>query len=85
MLSAMFSFRQKYRQAVRERPFPAEWLRVIEKNVPYFRLLTPEEVQKVLGRVPLRYARCFAFAKPVSLRSAASAPGIVGRETPPPE
>ncbi len=51
MLSAMFSFRQKHRQAIRKRPFPAEWLRVIEKNVPYFRLLSPDEQVELQGLV----------------------------------
>ncbi|MFA6173198.1 MAG: M90 family metallopeptidase [Kiritimatiellales bacterium] len=39
----MHPFCEKHRRAVRARPFPPEWLRVIQNNVSYFRLLTPEE------------------------------------------
>jgi Mlc titration factor MtfA (ptsG expression regulator) len=43
MMTIMFISRKKHRRAVRERPFPTDWLRVIENNIPYFRLLTPDE------------------------------------------
>lgn len=47
----MFSFREKHRQAVREKIFHPEWLQIIEKNVPYFRLLTPDEQRELQGLI----------------------------------
>jgi hypothetical protein len=47
----MFSFREKHRQAVREKIFHPEWLQLIEKNVPYFRLLAPDEQRELQGLI----------------------------------
>jgi hypothetical protein len=39
----MFGFRRRRRERIRKRPFPSAWLEILERNVAYYRLLTPEE------------------------------------------
>ena len=39
----MLGFRRRRRQRIRSRPFPPEWLAIVERNVAYYRLLTPAE------------------------------------------
>ena len=45
----MFGFKKRRRIRLASQPFPDEWLAIIEKNVPFFRLL-PEADQKELQR-----------------------------------
>jgi Mlc titration factor MtfA (ptsG expression regulator) len=39
------------RQRVRNRPFPEEWLRMIEQNVEFFRRLSPADKKELLGHI----------------------------------
>jgi len=45
----MFGFKKRRRQRLAARQFPGEWLAIIEKNVPYYRLL-PEADRQELQR-----------------------------------
>src|SRR5258708_19806193 len=48
----MFKFlRDMHRAKVRARPFPAEHLAIIEKNVAYFAILTPDDQSELLAHV----------------------------------
>lgn len=44
-------FKRRRREALMADPFPSEWLAIIQKNVPYFRLLSPEDQRELLGHV----------------------------------
>jgi Mlc titration factor MtfA (ptsG expression regulator) len=45
----MFWLSKRRRRRLAERPVPPEWLPIIERNVPYFRLLSTEEQRELLG------------------------------------
>jgi Mlc titration factor MtfA (ptsG expression regulator) len=45
----MFGFKKRRRNRLASRPFPDQWLAIIERNVPYYRLL-PDTDQKELRR-----------------------------------
>jgi len=45
----MFGFKKRRRNRLASQPFPDEWLAIVERNVPYYRLL-PEADQKELQR-----------------------------------
>lgn len=47
----MFGFRRRRRKRLRERPFPADWLVILEHNVAYYRLLTPAEQAELRGHI----------------------------------
>lgn len=48
----MFRFlRDRRRRKVRARPFPPEWIEIIERNVPYYGMLVPEEQEELRGHV----------------------------------
>jgi Mlc titration factor MtfA (ptsG expression regulator) len=47
----MFGFKHRRRQRLRDRPFPPEWLAILERNVPYYGLLTPEEQLELQGDI----------------------------------
>ena len=51
-------FRDRRRAELREEPFPPEWRRIVERNVPLFSRLTDEERQALLG-----HARVFLEEK----------------------
>jgi len=44
-------FKRRRRPEIRERAFPPAWLAIIEKNVPYYRLLPPEDQEELRGHV----------------------------------
>jgi Mlc titration factor MtfA (ptsG expression regulator) len=44
-------FRERRRAALRERPFPDEWLAIIEKNVPFYRRLPEADRRELLGDI----------------------------------
>jgi Mlc titration factor MtfA (ptsG expression regulator) len=48
-LKNMFGFKKRRRNRLTSQPFPDQWLEIIERNVPYYRLL-PEEDKKELKR-----------------------------------
>ncbi len=47
----MFGLKEKRREKLRNQPFPAEWLEIIHKNVPYFRRLPPEDREELQGHI----------------------------------
>jgi Mlc titration factor MtfA (ptsG expression regulator) len=47
----MFGLRHRHRSHVRARPFPPAWAGIIEKNVPYARVLSPDERRELEGHV----------------------------------
>ncbi|HJX52980.1 MAG TPA: M90 family metallopeptidase [Polyangia bacterium] len=48
----MFAWlKRRRRDAIRRRPFPAEWRALIEKNVPYVARLPPEDREELVGHV----------------------------------
>lgn len=47
----MFGWKKKHRQRIRRRIFPAEWLKIIKKNVPYFHSLSEEDRRELLGDI----------------------------------
>ncbi len=44
-------FKRRRRPEIRERAFPPDWLAIVEKNVPYYRLLPPEDQEELRGHV----------------------------------
>jgi Mlc titration factor MtfA (ptsG expression regulator) len=52
----MFGFKRRRRERLRGRPFPDEWLSIIERNVPYYRLLSPPEQRELQGHVQILLA-----------------------------
>lgn len=44
-------FRNRRRKAVRKRPFPGEWLSVVEKNIPYYGFLPEADRRELLGHI----------------------------------
>jgi len=47
----MFGFKQKRRQRIKDKPFPAHWLEIIERNFSYYRQLTPVEQSELRGHI----------------------------------
>jgi Mlc titration factor MtfA (ptsG expression regulator) len=47
----MFGFARRRRRRIAAQPFPEGWLRVLERNVPYFRCLTPEDQKELQGHI----------------------------------
>jgi len=47
----MFGSRRKHRERVRKRPFPPRWLDLLERNVAYYCLLTPNEQAELRGHI----------------------------------
>ena len=47
----MFGFKKRRRERLRKQPFPAEWLSILERNVPYYRLLPPEDRRELQGHI----------------------------------
>jgi len=41
--------RERRRNKIREEPFPGEWLEILEKNVPHYASLSPDEQAKLRG------------------------------------
>lgn len=44
-------FRRKRREKLRSAPFPAEWLRILERNVPLFQHLPAADREELLGHI----------------------------------
>jgi len=47
----LFGFKRRRRRRLRAEPFPPEWLEIIRRNVPYYRLLTADEQAQLRGHV----------------------------------
>jgi Mlc titration factor MtfA (ptsG expression regulator) len=43
--------RQRRRRSLRAQPFPKDWLRIIERNVPFFRRLSTDDQAELLGHI----------------------------------
>lgn len=44
-------FRRRRRESIRRQPFPDEWRRIIERNVPLFRRLPDHDRKELLGHI----------------------------------
>ena len=49
----MFGFKRRRRARLRQRPFPSEWTQIVERNVPYCRLLSDEERKEMQGHIQI--------------------------------
>jgi MtfA peptidase len=49
----MFGFKTKRRHRLRSQPFPASWLAIIQRNVPFYARLTPAEQQELQGDIQI--------------------------------
>ncbi len=47
----MFGLKRRRRQRARRRPFPPEWLAIIQNGVAYYQMLTPEEQAELRGHI----------------------------------
>ena len=47
----MFGLKYKKRQHIRSRPFLKEWEEILEKNVPYYHRLTPDDQAELRGHI----------------------------------
>jgi Mlc titration factor MtfA (ptsG expression regulator) len=47
----MFGFTRRRRERLRAQPFPEEWRHILERNVPYYRCLTPEDQLELQGHI----------------------------------
>ena len=59
----MFGLKRKRRERIRSRPFPPEWLAILERNVPYFSLLPDEDREELKGHIQVFLEeKCFEGA-----------------------
>lgn len=47
----MFGFKKRRRKRWRSLPFPPEWVEIIDRNVPYYHNLSPEERTELHGHI----------------------------------
>lgn len=47
----MFGRVRRRRRRIAAQPFPPEWERILERNVPYYRCLTPEDQKELQGHI----------------------------------
>lgn len=47
----MFGFKTRRRNRIRSQPFPESCLTILQRNVPYYGRLTPEDRQRLLGDI----------------------------------
>ena len=47
----MFGRKRRKRRRIKEQPFPPAWLAVVERNVPYYRTLPPEDQRELQGHI----------------------------------
>ena len=47
----MFGFKKRRRKKWSSQPFPPDWLNFVERNVPYYRYLTPDEQAELRGHI----------------------------------
>lgn len=52
----MFGRKRRRREQLRRQPLPIEWLRVVERDVPYYNLLPPEDKNELLGHTQVLLA-----------------------------
>jgi len=44
-------FRRRRRAKIKLQPFSGEWISILENNVPYYGMLTPEEREELRGHI----------------------------------
>jgi Mlc titration factor MtfA (ptsG expression regulator) len=49
----MFGLKKRRRRRWRSEPFPPPWIEIIERNVPYYRYLTPDERGELHGHIQI--------------------------------
>lgn len=47
----MFGFKRRRRQRISQQPFPQEWADILNKNIPYYSTLTPQEHAELQGDI----------------------------------
>ena len=47
----MFGLKRKRREKLKAQPFPPEWLKTLERDVPYYKLLSPEDQAELQGHI----------------------------------
>jgi len=47
----MFGFKRRRRKRIRQRPFPEAWLTILEKNLPAYKHLAPDDRHELLGHI----------------------------------
>lgn len=85
----MFGFKRRKRRRIRRRAFPAEWLEVLQRNLPYYGLLRPEEQKELQGHVQVfldekRFEGCGGLEMTDEIRVTVAAQAcilLLGRET----
>jgi Mlc titration factor MtfA (ptsG expression regulator) len=85
----MFGRKRRRRRRLQRGPFPREWLAVVERNVPAYRLLDPEQQRELLGHIAVllaekRFEGCDGLEITDEIRvtiAAQAAMLLLGRET----
>src|SRR5262245_3479978 len=49
----MFGKVRRRRRRIASQPFPAPWLRILERNVPYYRCRSPEDQKELQGHIQI--------------------------------
>src|SRR5262245_10672992 len=52
----MLGFKRRRRARLRQRPLSPEWLAIVERNVPYYRLLAPDEQRELQRHIQVLLA-----------------------------
>ena len=47
----MFGFKRRRRQRIRQQPFPQDWTDILNRNVPYYSMLGPQEQKELQGDI----------------------------------
>ena len=47
----MFGFKRRRREHIRQQPFSQEWIDILNKNIPYYSRLTPQEQAELQGDI----------------------------------
>lgn len=47
----MFGFKRRRRRRLRETPLSPEWLAILDRNIPYYRVLSPEDRRELEGHI----------------------------------
>ena len=47
----MFGFKKRRRRRLMEKQFPSNWLSIVERNVPYYRFLSPADQTRLQGLI----------------------------------
>lgn len=49
--ATLFGFKKRRRKRLRAQPFPESWCAILKRNVPYYRLLAPEDQTELQGHI----------------------------------